>query len=120
MVRMILDIPNRFMNMPTEQLKGYFNNLAKVSGSVRTLFATTNNDVYDKSIKTVREGIFTDSICYQKEKNKMYVYDKILKDDLDIMEYHILKNKIISIKQRAENMNKSHHIQERKQKENER
>ena len=32
---MILDIPNNFFNMQEEQLKGYFKNLARMSGASR-------------------------------------------------------------------------------------
>lgn len=39
-VRLILDIPNHFMNMQETQIKGYFRNLARESGSVRVFFAT--------------------------------------------------------------------------------
>lgn len=75
-VRMILDIPNRFMNMPKEQLKGYFKNLSNINGAIRILFATSDNDTYKKSIKHMEYGTFTDSICYKPEEKRIYVYEK--------------------------------------------
>ena len=85
---MILDLPNRFLNVPIEQLRGYFDNLSKANGATRVFFATDNNEVYKKSLKFLDEEIFTDSICYKEENNKIYLYEKerdnkelILKDE---------------------------------------
>lgn len=74
-VRMILDIPNRIINIPKEQLKGYFRNLAKINGIDRVFFATTDNEIYNKSLKHLEYGTFTDSICYKEENKKIYVYE---------------------------------------------
>ena len=73
---MILDLPNRFLNVPIKQLKGYFNNLSKANGATRVFFATDNNEVYKKSLKCLNEEIFTDSIFYKEENKKIYVYEK--------------------------------------------
>ncbi len=85
---MILDLPNRFLNVPIEQLRGYFDNLSKANGATRVFFATDNNEVYKKSLKLLDEEIFTDNICYKEENNKIYLYEKerenkelILKDE---------------------------------------
>ncbi|MGN1299454.1 MAG: DUF3846 domain-containing protein [Candidatus Scatovivens sp.] len=74
---MILDIPNRFLNIPTKQLKGYFNNLSKLNGTTRVFFATDDNEVYKKSLKYLDEDVFTDSICYKYENKKIYTYEKV-------------------------------------------
>lgn len=75
-VRMILDVPNRFMNMPTKELEGYFKNLSSLNGTSRVFFSTNDNDTYKKSLKHLEYGTFTDSICYKSEDNKIYVYEK--------------------------------------------
>ena len=45
-IRMVLDIPNNFFNMQEEQLKGYFKNLARMSGASRVFFGTNDNETY--------------------------------------------------------------------------
>ena len=102
-VRLILDIPNHFMNMQETQIKGYFRNLARESGSVRVFFATQDNDTYRKAVKFQESGILKDCICYKDDSNKIYVYEKSdlkvksdLFDDLkisDTQEEYIQENK---------------------------
>lgn len=84
-VRLILDIPNHFMNMQEVQIKGYFKNLARESGSVRVFFATQDNDTYKKAVKFQESGILKDCICFKDDSNKIYVYEKVelqVKSDL--------------------------------------
>lgn len=102
-VRLILDIPNYFMNMQDAQIKGYFRNLARESGSVRVFFATQDNDTYRKAVKFQESGILKDCICYKDDSNKIYVYEKSdlkvksdLFDDLkisDVKEEYTQENK---------------------------
>lgn len=80
-IRMILDIPNNFFNMQKEQLKGYFKNLARMSGASRVFFGTNDNETYKKALKHQMNGTFKDCICYKKEDNKIYVYEK---SDLEV------------------------------------
>ena len=80
-IRMILDIPNNFFNMQKEQLKGYFKNLARMSGASRVFFGTNDNETYKKALKHQMNGTFKDCICYKNENNKIYVYEK---SDLEI------------------------------------
>lgn len=75
-VRMILDIPNNFMNMNVEQLKGFFRNLGKISGSSRVFFGTNDNEAYKKAINHQMNGTFKDCICYKNEQDKIYIYEK--------------------------------------------
>ena len=75
-IRMILDIPNNFFNMKEEQLKGYFKNLARMSGASRVFFGTNDNETYKKALKHQMNGTFKDCICYKNEDNKIYVYEK--------------------------------------------
>ena len=75
-VRLILDIPNHFTNMQETQIKGYFRNLARESGSVRVFFATQDNDTYKKAVKFQESGILKDCICYKDDSDKIYVYEK--------------------------------------------
>ena len=102
-VRLILDIPNHFMNMQETQIKGYFRNLARESGSVRVFFATQDNDTYKKAVKFQESGILKDCICYKDDSDKIYIYEKSdfkvksdLFDDLkisDTQEEYIQENK---------------------------
>lgn len=80
-IRMILDIPNNFFNMQKEQLKGYFKNLARMSGASRVFFGTNDNETYKKALKHQMNGTFKDCICYKNENNKIYVYEK---SDLEV------------------------------------
>ena len=80
-IRMILDIPNNFFNMKEEQLKGYFKNLARMSGASRVFFGTNDNETYKKALKHQMNGTFKDCICYKNEDNKIYVYEK---SDLEV------------------------------------
>lgn len=80
-IRMILDIPNNFFNMQEEQLKGYFKNLARMSGASRVFFGTNDNETYKKALKHQINGTFKDCICYKNENNKIYVYEK---SDLEV------------------------------------
>ena len=80
-IRMILDIPNNFFNMQKEQLKGYFKNLARMSGASRVFFGTNDNETYKKALKHQMNGTFKDCICYKNEENKIYVYEK---SDLEV------------------------------------
>ena len=84
-VRLILDIPNHFMNMQESQIKGYFRNLARESGSIRVFFATQDNETYKKAVKFQESGILKDCICFKDDSNKIYVYEKLdlrIKSDL--------------------------------------
>lgn len=84
-VRLILDIPNHFMNMQEAQIKGYFRNLARETGSVRVFFATQDNNTYKKAVKFQESGILKDCICFKDDSNKIYVYEKLdlqVKSDL--------------------------------------
>ena len=74
-IRMILDIPNCYMNMKKEQLKGYFKNLARINGVSRVFFATKDNETYNKSIEHLKYGTFLESICYKEKNGKIYAYE---------------------------------------------
>lgn len=80
-IRMVLDIPNNFFNMQEEQLKGYFKNLARMSGASRIFFGTNDNETYKKALKHQMNGTFKDCICYKNEENKIYIYEK---SDLEV------------------------------------
>lgn len=80
-IRMVLDIPNNFFNMQEEQLKGYFKNLARMSGASRVFFGTNDNETYKKALNHQMNGTFKDCICYKNEDNKIYVYEK---SDLEV------------------------------------
>lgn len=97
-VRMILDLPNRFLNMPKDQLKNYFNNLSKLNGASRVFFTTTNNDVYRKSLKHLEYETFTDSICYKTENDKIFVYERVDIKNVDKLNTNItVENNLFSV-----------------------
>ena len=75
-IRMILDVPNNFFNMKEEQLKGYFKNLAIMTGASRVFFGTNDNETYKKAVQHQLNGTFKDCICYKNENNKIYIYEK--------------------------------------------
>lgn len=81
-IRMILDVPNKMLNMNTEQLNGYFKNLARLNGVDRVFFVTQNNDTYKKSLQHLKYGTFLDILYYKSNGNKIYIYDtqNIIKD----------------------------------------
>ncbi len=73
--RMILDIPNSFLNNNESSIKKYFQNLAKLNGVDRVFFATDNNKAYERSLALIKNGTFLDSICYKKENDKLFLYE---------------------------------------------
>lgn len=106
-VRMILDVPNRFMNMPTKELEGYFKNLSSLNGTSRVFFSTCDNKTYKKSLKHLEYGTFTDSICYKSEDNKIYVYEKADLVKTDNIQTDIqVTNALLSVKEDEEEYKK--------------
>lgn len=69
-VKMILDIPNRMINMPKDELKNYFINLARMNGVTRVFFATDNDEVLEKAKEHLEYGTFKDLMFYQKHRTK--------------------------------------------------
>lgn len=69
-IKMILDIPNRMINMPKDELKNYFINLAKMNGVTRVFLATDNEEVLEKAKEHLEYGTFKDLMFYQKHKTK--------------------------------------------------
>ena len=69
-IKMILDIPNRMVNMPKDELKNYFINLARMNGVTRVFFATDNEEVLEKAKEHLEYGTFKDLMFYQKHKTK--------------------------------------------------
>ncbi len=70
---MVLDIPNEFLNMNKEQVKGYFKNLARLNGVSKVFFTTDSIQTYQKSIEHLKNGTFLDTIWYQVQNNKTYL-----------------------------------------------
>lgn len=76
-VRMILDMPNRFLNMSTNQMEGFIKKQKMLNGATKVFFATSDNDYFCKSIKYWEKGIFKDSMVYKEENDKIYTYEKL-------------------------------------------
>lgn len=92
---MVLDIPNKFLNMEKQQVKGYFKNLAKLNGASKVFFTTQSIQTYQKSLEHMKSGTFLDTIWYQVQSNKTYLFagksnikgtNKTLFDKEDIQE----------------------------------
>ena len=67
---MILDIPNKMLNMSQQQLMGYFRNLAVLNGSTNVFLATQDNDVFRNCVKHFKYGSLADLIYYQNKDDK--------------------------------------------------
>lgn len=85
-IRMIQDMPNRFLNMKDEQLEGYLANQKLLNGATRVFFATTDNEVYKKAIKFWQKEVFLDAICYKEEDSRIYTYEKVRVETVDNIE----------------------------------
>lgn len=70
---MVLDIPNKFLNMEKQQVKGYFKNVAKLNGASKVFFTTQSIQTYQKSLEHMKNGTFLDTIWYQVQNNKTYL-----------------------------------------------
>lgn len=67
---MILDIPNKMLNMSQQQLMGYFRNLAVLNGSTNVFLATQDKDVFRNCVKHFKYGSLADLIYYQNKDDK--------------------------------------------------
>ena len=67
---MILDIPNKMLNMSKQQLMGYFRNLAVLNGSTNVFLATQDKDVFRNCVKHFKYGSLADLIYYQNKDDK--------------------------------------------------
>ena len=67
---MILDIPNKMLNMSQQQLMGYFRNLAVLNGSTNVFLATQDKDVFKNCVKHFKYGSLADLIYYQNKDDK--------------------------------------------------
>lgn len=64
--RIILDIPNSFLNMKLGQINGYIRNVAKENGASHAYIATQNSDVFDKMFFS---NALQDCILYNIDEN---------------------------------------------------
>lgn len=83
-IRMILDIPNRFLNMSKLQVKGYFRNLAKINGVTRVFFATQDENAFRKSLEHSEEGTFKDNLFFQDTGSNLVLAEASMQDSLDL------------------------------------
>lgn len=74
--RMILDIPDKFLNMQEEQLRGYFQNISRNNGGSSIFLATDNLETFKRSIELISTGILKDSVFYQEINHKLYMFEK--------------------------------------------
>ena len=64
--RIILDIPNSFLNMKLGQINGYIRNVARKNGASHAYIATQNSDVFDKMFFS---NALQDCILYNIDEN---------------------------------------------------
>ena len=83
-IRVILDVPNTFINMSVEQVNGYFKNIARENGVTRVFFATQDEETYKKSLKHSDYGTFKDNIYYQSKGEKLVVAEASCEDSEDL------------------------------------
>ena len=83
-IRVILDVPDTFINMSEEQVNGYFKNMAREEGATRVFFATQNEETYKKSLKHTEYGTFKDNIYYQNKGEKLVVAEASCEDSEDL------------------------------------
>lgn len=85
-VRMILDLPNRFLNMSEKQIEGFINNQKALNGATRVFFATNDNEVYQKALKFWDKELLRDCLLYKDEEDKIYTYERIKARKIEILE----------------------------------
>ena len=74
--RMILDVPNKFLNMREEQLRGYFQNISRANGGSSIFIATDDTDTFKRSTELISKGILKDSVFYQEIGGRLYMFEK--------------------------------------------
>ena len=83
-VRMILDMPNRFLNMKESQMDGFIRKQKMLNGATSVFFATGDNKNFVKATRFWEKGIFKDSFVYNEDDDKIYTYEKlkVAKEDI--------------------------------------
>ncbi len=74
--RMVLDIPNKFLNMQDEQLRGYFQNISRENGGSNIFLATNDKNTFIRSTKLIEKGIFKDTVFYYEINGELCMYNK--------------------------------------------
>lgn len=69
--RMILDIPNKFLNMTNQQITGYLRNMGRTCGGAHAFIATTDKSVALKSFDLLTDGVLRDMAWYCEEKGEL-------------------------------------------------
>lgn len=92
--RMIIDIPNKFLNMNNKQLQGYFENINKSSGGSKTFIATDNTETYKRCTELAKENILIDTILYERSNGKLNIKEGYIpKENRKIATKGIFENK---------------------------
>ena len=79
--RIIIDIPNTFLNMKGSQIEGYIRNIARQNGADRAFLATTNEEAWNKS-KKIRN--ITDSILYNSDQDDLYAITSSARENNEV------------------------------------
>ena len=79
--RMIIDIPNKFLNMNNKQLRGYFENINKSSGGSKTFIATDDTETYKRCTELAKENILVDTILYERSNGKLDIKEGYIPEE---------------------------------------
>lgn len=76
--RAIIDIPNSFMNMKTEQIDGYIKNIAPKYGAIKAFIATKSKNAFEKikTLKTIQDGIL-----YSNNSDGLFIDEGLLETE---------------------------------------
>ena len=92
--RMVLDIPNNFLNMKNKQLRGYFENVSKCVGGSKLFIATDDSKTYERCLELAKENIFVDTILYERSNGKLNIKEGYIpKENRKIATKGIFENK---------------------------
>lgn len=74
-IKSIQDINNKLMNLRKEQIEGYIINRLKENKGNKVLFATTDENVFTKTLDLVNAEIINESVAYNSLGDKIYIYN---------------------------------------------
>lgn len=91
--RMVLDIPNKFLNMSNQQLRGYFQNIGRQNGGASVFLVTNDKEVCLRGFELMEDGILRDCVLYEiMENNLILVESPHLEENL-YKKTRLFKNK---------------------------
>lgn len=74
-IKLIQDINNYLMSLRKEQIEGYIQNRLKENKGNKVMFATTDENVFTKTLDLVNAGTINESVAYNSVGDKIYIYN---------------------------------------------